>query len=87
MFGAGQFFGIDLPFFSTYNFPILQKTFGGFLVFGIMIAIVGLISKGKAPYKKNFGCEGCPNASICNVAAGQTACGGKEEAKEGGEAQ
>ncbi|MBQ5381082.1 MAG: electron transport complex subunit RsxE [Ruminococcus sp.] len=56
-------------------------------VFGIMIAVVGLISKGKAPYKKSFGCEGCPNASICNVAAGQTACGGKDELKEGGEVQ
>ncbi|MBO5788564.1 MAG: electron transport complex subunit E [Clostridia bacterium] len=64
--GAGQFFGYDLPFFSTYHFPLLQKTFGGFLVFGIMIAIVTKLTAGKAPLKKDFACQGCPSAHLCH---------------------
>ena len=65
VFGAGQFFGYDVPFFATYHFPLLQKTFGGFLVFGCMIALVQVITGGAYPKKKSFGCEGCPNATIC----------------------
>ena len=75
--GAGQFFGFDVPFFATYHFPLLQKTFGGFLVYGIMIALVQVFTRGTYPKKKSFGCEGCPNASIC-----RGNCNNAEEAKE-----
>lgn len=66
--GAGQFLGYDLPFFSTYHFPLLQKTFGGFLIFGITIAVVQAATRGKSPARRSFGCEGCPNAAVCSGA-------------------
>ena len=75
--GAGQFFGYDLPFFSTYHFPLLQKTFGGFLIFGITIAVVQAATRGKSPTRRSFGCEGCPSAAICSGA-----CTGAAEAED-----
>ena len=71
VFGAGTLtlFPDDpfkIPFLSKYNFPILVQTPGGFLVFGILIAIVNKIGPKKGEGKrKNFSCEGCPSASLC----------------------
>ena len=79
--GAGSFAGIRLPFMvgvneageEIYNFtvPILAQAPGGFLVFGILIAIVNKIGskKNKKP-RKEFSCEGCPSAALC----GKTSC-------------
>ena len=50
---------------------------GGFVTYGIMIALINKISNGKAIKKKDFGCEGCPSAASC----GKTSCSVKEEAK------
>ena len=56
----------EIPFLSKYNFPILVQTPGGFLVFGILIAVVNKIGPKKGEGKrKNFSCEGCPSASLC----------------------
>ena len=64
--GAGSFAGIEIPFLSEYNIPILTQAPGGFLVFGIMIAIINKIGPKKgAEKRKNFSCEGCPSASLC----------------------
>lgn len=69
--GAGTFtlFPDDpftIPFLSKYNFPILVQTPGGFLVFGILIAVVNKIGPKKGEGKrKEFSCEGCPSASLC----------------------
>ncbi len=58
---------IVIPFLSKYNVPILANTPGGFLVFGILIAIVNKIGPKKGEGKrKNFSCEGCPCAPICD---------------------
>jgi len=76
--GKGTFFGLAVPFFSTFNFPILAKTAGGFFVFGLLMALTCLFTKGKYPKKKSFGCEGCPSASVCHGACTST---------QGGEAQ
>lgn len=65
--GAGSFAGIGIPFLKDNPIAIFAKTPGGFMVYGFMIAIVYKITKGKAPYKKSFSCEGCPSASICNA--------------------
>lgn len=40
---------------------------GGFFVFGCLIALVTAVTKGKAPVKKSFDCEGCPSASLCHA--------------------
>ncbi len=57
---------IVIPGLSEYNIPILKEASGGFLVYGILIAIVNAIGPKKgAEKRKNFSCEGCPSASIC----------------------
>ena len=76
VFGAGTFAGFEIPLFIgrdeageilyKYTIPILTKAPGGFLVYGILIAIVNAIGPKKgAEKRKNFSCEGCPSASIC----------------------
>jgi electron transport complex protein RnfE len=62
---------VKIPYLSEYNIPLLAQAPGGFLVFGILIAIVNKIGPKKGESKrKNFSCEGCPSASIC----GKIAC-------------
>ncbi len=66
VFGAGSFAGIEIPFLSNYKIPIFAQAPGGFLVYGILIAIVNKIGPKKGEGKrKNFSCEGCPSASLC----------------------
>ena len=88
--GAGSFAGISIPFLSEYNLPILTMAPGGFLVFGILIAVVNKIGVKKGEEKrKSFSCEGCPSASLC----GKVSCAEntelvadtKTEVKEDGE--
>ena len=76
VFGAGTItllpdHAISIPILSKYNIPVLTQAPGGFLVFGILIAIVNKIGPKKGEGKrKEFSCEGCPSASIC----GKTSC-------------
>ncbi len=67
--GSGSFAGIALPFFKDHTIDIMVKAPGGMMVYGLMIALVYIITHGKYPKKKSFGCEGCPNAAVCNKAA------------------
>ncbi len=64
--GAGTWFGIPLTvnLFSPISIFILAP--GGFLVYGCVIAAVNKLTKGQAIKKKDFGCEGCPNAGACS---------------------
>ncbi len=76
--GAGTWFGITLTanLFSPISIFILAP--GGFLVYGLVIAAVNKLTKGKAIKKKDFGCEGCANASACASCSG---CSAKGESK------
>lgn len=74
--GSGTWMGIEIPILSDNNISIMTMAPGGFLVFGILIAIINKISGGKNA-KKSFGCAGCPSAEACN----KVSCGEKEEAK------
>ncbi len=66
VFGAASFAGIEIPFLVDYKIPILTQAPGGFLVFGILIAVINKIGPKKGEKKrKNFSCEGCPSASLC----------------------
>ena len=57
---------IKIPVLSEYNIPILVQAPGGFLVYGILIAVVNAIGPKKgAEKRKNFSCEGCPSAALC----------------------
>ncbi len=73
--GAGTFAGIEIPFMTNFKIKLLVEAPGGFLVYGIMIAVVYKLTHGKAPYKKEFSCENCPSAAICN----RSKCDAKEE--------
>lgn len=66
VFGSGSFAGFAIPFLENYKIDFLIKPPGGFLIFGVMIAIVNAATKCKAIKKKDFGCEGCPSASVCH---------------------
>ncbi len=65
--GMGSWFGIAIPFMKNYTIPFFNQSPGGFFVFGCLIAVVNVITKGKAIKKKEFGCEGCPSYHICHV--------------------
>jgi electron transport complex protein RnfE len=67
VFGAASFAGITIPFLENYKIEFLTKAPGGLLVYGLLIALIYAVTHGKAPIKKSFGCEGCPNAASCNV--------------------
>ena len=73
--GSGTWAGIKIPVISDYSIPILTMAPGGFLVFGILIAVVNKITKGKGIKKKDFGCEGCPSAAVCT----HSSCDRKEK--------
>lgn len=65
----------NISFLEPYKINILTQQPGGLLVYGLLIALVYVISSGKAPKKKSFSCEGCPSRATCNPAA----CGGEKE--------
>lgn len=66
VFGAGSFFGLEIPFIKDYTIPILTSAPGGFFVFGLLIALSNKIMSKKRKPKAEFGCEGCPSAAACN---------------------
>lgn len=67
VFGAASFAGISIPFMEEYRITFLAKAPGGLLVYGLLIALVYAITKGKAPAKTSFSCDGCPNAGTCQI--------------------
>ena len=66
--GNATFAGTPIPFLENYKIEFLTKAPGGLLVYGLLIALVYVITHGKAPVKKSFSCAGCPNASTCHTA-------------------
>ena len=75
--GNASFAGIAIPFLEPYKIEFMVKAPGGMLVYGMLIALVYVITSGKAPLKKSFSCAGCPNAATC-----QTACTASAEPTE-----
>ncbi|MBQ6848410.1 MAG: electron transport complex subunit RsxE [Clostridia bacterium] len=65
--GAGTFAGMAIPFIIDHRIEFFIKPPGGLLVYGIMIAVVTKITNGRAPFKKEFTCEGCPSAGVCHT--------------------
>lgn len=66
--GNASFAGIPISFLEPYKIEFLVKAPGGLLVYGLLIALVFVITRGKAPLKKSFSCAGCPNAGNCHTA-------------------
>lgn len=75
--GNATFAEIAIPFLEPFKLSILTSAPGGFFVYGMLIALVGIITNGKYPKKKSFGCEGCPSASSCAKAKAGIPCDGE----------
>ena len=95
VFGAGSFAGIEIPVLKDFAIPVLVQAPGGFLVYGIVIAVMNKLTESRGGVKKkSFSCEGCPSSSICNktsctelleLTAETTETPATTEAKEGNE--
>ncbi len=79
VFGAASFAGMAIPFLAPYKIEFLVKAPGGLLVFGCLIALVYAVTNGKAPLKKSFSCESCPNAGSCHAAGCESAAAEAEK--------
>ena len=65
--GAGSFAGFEIPVLSQFKIPILTQAPGGYLVFGIVIAIMNAITAKQGGVKrKSFSCEGCAMKDGCS---------------------
>ena len=69
VFGNASFAGVPIPFLEPYKIAFLVKAPGGMLVYGLLIALVYVITSGKAPLKTEFSCAGCPSAGSCHTGA------------------
>ncbi|MCL2589149.1 MAG: electron transport complex subunit E [Oscillospiraceae bacterium] len=68
IFGAGTWFGFDVPLLADFHAPIFALAPGGFIAFGALVAIANKISNGKAAKLKETGCARCPAAAACGKA-------------------
>ena len=71
--GAASFAGMAIPFLEPYKIEFLTKAPGGMLVYGCLIALVYVITKGRAPKKHSFSCASCPNAANCQTGCAEAA--------------
>ena len=78
VFGAASFASMPIEFLENFKIEFLVKAPGGMLVYGLLIALVYVITRGKAPVKREFSCAGCPSAGYCNTGS----CGGAEKPAE-----
>jgi electron transport complex protein RnfE len=64
--GAGSFAGLEIPFLVNFKIPILTQAPGGYLVFGLVIAGMNVLTAKKGGVKrKSFSCEGCAMKESC----------------------
>ena len=68
LLGAGTWFGMTV--FGSWFTPIgfFNLAPGGFFVYGVLIAVLNVITKGKALKKTSFSCGTCPMYNSCNLA-------------------
>jgi electron transport complex protein RnfE len=78
IFGAGEWFGIDLHLPVTMTVFIMPA--GGFFTLGVIVAVVNKLASKKPP--QELGCAACPNASSCPSFNGNTASATEEGGKE-----
>ncbi|MCI8622346.1 MAG: electron transport complex subunit E [Provencibacterium sp.] len=72
--GAGTWFGLRIIPESVSPIAMIGLPPGGFLIFGVAVALANWASKGKILQRKSAGCAGCPSNGTC---AGD--CEGKGE--------
>ena len=77
--GNGSFADIELSFMQSIKIPVLVQAPGGFLVYGLVIAVMNkLTEKRGGVKKKSFSCDGCSMKGSCS----QTSCGASSESNE-----
>ena len=65
--GNGSFAGFEIPVIKSLKIPVLAQAPGGFLVYGILIAVMNKLTETKGGVKKkSFSCDGCPSSHLCN---------------------
>lgn len=64
--GSGSWFGLKIPVLSGNSIEAFTIAPGGFIAFGLIIAIINKVSKGKAIKKSDFGCDACPSRAVCS---------------------
>jgi electron transport complex protein RnfE len=80
IFGNGTFAGFEIPVLVNFKIPVLTQAPGGFLVYGLVIAVMNKITASKGGVKKkSFSCEGCPSSAACK-AGGHAPCGNDDAA-------
>ena len=68
LIGSGGLFGISLTAHLIDPMAIFVLAPGGFFTFGVMIALVNKITRGKVRDKQKQGCAGCAQAAACGQA-------------------
>ena len=68
--GSGTWFGIEIPILKDNSIEAFSLAPGGFIAFGLLIAIINKVSKGKAIKRDNFGCDACPSKITCSKFSG-----------------
>jgi len=61
--GSGTFFGLAIPWLSDNGVRIMTMAPGGFIVYGILIAVISKLLHKKPP--SAGGCKGCPVRDTC----------------------
>lgn len=78
--GAGTFAGFKIPLVEEIKIPILNQAPGGYMVYGVVIAVMNVINaKRGGVKKKSFSCDGCPTAHLCN----KNSCSSNIDEREG----
>lgn len=68
LLGSGAWMGIPLTADLISPISIFMLAPGAFFTYGILIAVINYISKGKAIKRTEMGCENCPSAGSCSAA-------------------
>lgn len=69
LLGSGTVFGMTVTANIISPFTIMVMAPGGFFVFGVLIAVVNKLTKGKSKEKQAANkCLGCPGAALCSHA-------------------
>jgi len=63
--GSGTWFGMALPVLTEFNLPLMTLAPGGFIVFGVLIAVVNKITQNRR--QKEITCTNCPSAMACGI--------------------
>jgi electron transport complex protein RnfE len=64
--GSGTWMGIVITADIITPMTIFMLAPGGFFVYGVLIALINYLSKGRAIKKTEMGCENCPSNNVCH---------------------